>query len=88
MLVVFMTKMKHKILKGLRFALVLTILTILLVQLAGVLKSAGFEINEKIPSGNPMRVNVPVSEACGDEVEHGFIEKLMEEWLKSKKDTK
>lgn len=84
MLVVFITKVKHKMLKGLRFALVLTILAILVVQLAGLLKLSGFSNHEKVPSGNPMQVSNPVSEACGDEMEHGFLEKILEQWLKPK----
>lgn len=88
MLVVFITKVKHKFLKGLRFGLVLTILAILLVQLVGVLKSVDFPMEEKIPSGNPMRVNAPVSEVCSDEIEHGFLEKLIEQFLKTKGEEK
>ncbi|WP_333871084.1 hypothetical protein [Desulforamulus putei] len=81
MLVVFVTRIKHKILKGLRFTLVLLILAILLSQLAGLLKAAGFYTEEKIPSGNPMKVMAPVSKAC-DETEHGILEKLIEQLLK------
>ncbi|SHF28831.1 hypothetical protein SAMN02745133_02260 [Desulforamulus putei DSM 12395] len=84
MLVVFITRIKHKILKGLRFALVLMILAILLSQLAGLLKAAGFYTEEKIPSGNPMKVMAPVSEACDDENEYGILEHLIEQLLKYK----
>ncbi|MEW6695777.1 MAG: hypothetical protein ACOY35_10500 [Bacillota bacterium] len=82
--VVFITRVKHKVLKGLRFALVLTILAILLVQLAGLLKAAGFYTQEKMPSGNPMKVSAPVPEACEHEMEHGFLKELLEQLLKNK----
>ncbi|MCL5779940.1 MAG: hypothetical protein M1119_03180 [Firmicutes bacterium] len=88
MLVVFVTRIKHKVLKGLRFALVLTILAILLVQLASLLKTSGFSTQEKIPSGNPMKVSAPVFEACDHEREHGILEKLIEQLLKYKQGEK
>lgn len=88
MLVVFIARIKHKVLKGLRFGLVLTILAILLVQLVGVVKSLNFHLDEKIPSGNPMRVSAPASEVCDDEMEHGFLEKFIEQLLKPQKDEK
>ncbi|GAB6156935.1 hypothetical protein JCM39194_01350 [Desulfotomaculum varum] len=59
MLVVLVIKLKHKILKGLRFILVLLILSVLICQLAGMLRASGFPMDEKIPSGNPMKVMAP-----------------------------
>ncbi|SHK05894.1 hypothetical protein [Desulforamulus aeronauticus] len=82
MLVVFITKTKYKLLKGLRFALVFTILVILLVQLVGLVRSLGFSTEDKLPSGNPMRVMAPSNEICEDEMNHGILEKLIERLLK------
>ncbi|CCO08955.1 hypothetical protein [Desulforamulus hydrothermalis] len=62
MLVVLVTRLKHKILKGLRLMLVLLILSVLICQLAGLLRSSGFPLEEKIPSGNPMKVLAPISQ--------------------------
>lgn len=88
MLVVFVVKAKRKILKGLRFALVLTILAILAVQLVGLFKTTGFNTEEKMPSGNPMKVAAPSQKACGDDIEHGVLEKLIEQLLKYKQGEK
>lgn len=83
-MLVVITKVKYKILKGLRFVLVLTILAILLVQLVGLMKASGFYTHEKTPSGNPMRVTAPPAEACDDETSHGLLEQLIEQLLKNK----
>lgn len=82
MLVVFVTKVKYKILKGLRFALVFTILAILLVQLLGIIRTTGFFTEDKTPSGNSLRVVAPPSEVCEDDMNHGLLEKIIERLLK------
>ncbi|ABO49633.1 hypothetical protein Dred_1098 [Desulforamulus reducens MI-1] len=82
MRIFLIARVKQKILKAMRFALVLTILTILLVQMAGMLKKAGFHSEEKIPSGNPMKVMAPVSKACEGDQEHRGLEKIFEQLLK------
>lgn len=83
MLVVFIpkAKYKHKILKGLRFTLVFTIIAILLVQLLGLIRTSSFFTEDQTPSGNSLRVIAP-AEVCEDEMNHGLLEKLIESLLK------
>lgn len=56
LLVVFITRLKQRVLQGLRFAFVLAILAIILVQLASLLTSSGWHTRDEAPAGNPMRV--------------------------------
>lgn len=86
MLVVFITKVKQKTLKALRFAFVLAVLAILLVQLVGLIKNTKLYTEDSTPGGSPMRVHGNVTEVCDDEVGHGALEKLLEHLLNYPRD--
>ncbi|GAB6182146.1 hypothetical protein JCM14036_34650 [Desulfotomaculum defluvii] len=88
MRIYLITGLKRKILKVMRFTLVLTIIAILLVQLVGILKGTGVYNREEIPNGNSMKVVSPVTDACGeDERTHG-LENILEHLLKYLQDKK
>ncbi|MEG6522616.1 hypothetical protein [Desulfotomaculum sp. 1211_IL3151] len=82
MRIVFIAGIKRKILKAMRFTLVLTILAILLVQLAGMLKGIGVYSEEKMPTGNSMKVISPVPNTCGEDEKNHGLENIIEQLLK------
>lgn len=86
MLVVFITKVKQKVLKGLRFTFVLAVLAILIVQLVGLIKNSGLYSRDLTPDGNPMKVQGPIVEVCEDEMNHGAFEKLLDYLLNNHRD--
>ncbi len=63
LLVVFITRLKQRVLQGLRFAFVLAILAIILVQLASLLMSYGLHTRDEAPAGNPMRVETHTNQS-------------------------
>lgn len=87
MRLVFIIGLKRKILKAMRFTLVLTILAILLVQLAGVLKGIGV-YSEESPTGNSMKVMSPVPNACGEDEKNHGLENIIGNLLKHLQDKK
>ncbi|MDO7786431.1 hypothetical protein [Desulforamulus aquiferis] len=88
MLVVFITRLKQRILKGLRFAFVLAVIAILLVQLIGLLKGSGLTSRDSVPGGNPMKVQGGVIEACDNDFDHGALEKIIDYLLNNHRDKK
>lgn len=82
MRIVLIAGIKRKVLKAMRFTLVLTILAILLVQLAGMLKGIGVYSEEKIPTGHSMKVISPVADACGEDEKNHGLENIIEQLLR------
>ena len=81
MFVVLITRLRQKVLKGLRLVFALAVLAILVVQLVNLVKCSGLYDHEKVPSGNPMRVQAPVIEVSEDD-RPGLLDRAVEQVVK------